>query len=309
MEIYPQDLGPASCQQIQRRRGQADAKGNSTKATAEPTTAEPKSRQRLRIESFRISHLFVLGIAFALASQVLKTTSWGLIILIVVFMIVVNKYFNPTKVRLSISHAAAAADVRRTTYDRLTAGEVWLLKQHCNDPVLQAYLELVGAAIDLPGFSGGIDTEKTVREAIRSLGSAIETLPLRQVNGISLDPAELERTAARMESDGDRETDAVVAASLHRRAEALAHQAETAARVVTLLRRNAALREELGDQIGALRTSLAAATLGQNGGVPELAGLAARIARIAQEAGAVTAARVEVDSLAADPYQVQIRQQ
>ena len=61
------------------------------------------------------------------------------------------------------------------------------------------------------------------------------------------------------------------------------------------------MREELADQIGALRTSLAAAALGGDDSGPELAGLAARIRRVASEANAVTAARVEVDTLLSQP--------
>ncbi len=93
----------------------------------------------------------------------------------------------------------------------------------------------------------------------------------------------------------------MIAASLHRRTEALQGQIETMSRVKIIMRRNMALRDELADQIGALRTSLTAAALDQDGGGPELALLAASIRRVASEANAVTAARVEVDTLLSQP--------
>lgn len=198
------------------------------------------------------------------------------------------------------------AEPRTATYACLTEPEITLLqnallKRGCDDPLLGMYLDLVWAAMNTaPLAAEQAETERHAREAIRALGGAIETLPPRALEGIPDSLVKLQATAARLAAEAPDEPDPVVAASLGRRAEALRDQADTVARIKVLLRRNAALREELADQIGALRTSLAAAALGGEGGGPGLAGLAAlaaRIRRVVLEADAVTAARVEVDTL------------
>ena len=99
------------------------------------------------------------------------------------------------------------------------------------------------------------------------------------------------------------ETDAVIAASLRRRAESLLRRADTAAKTLLLLRRNRALRDEVNEQIKALRTSLTALQIGGRQSTPELSGLAASIHRVALEANAVTVARAEVDTLLSQPLQ------
>ena len=201
------------------------------------------------------------------------------------------------------SGAQASAEPPASTYARLTEPEVTslqnaLLRKGGDDPLLGMYLELVWAAMHLaPLATSREDTERSAREAIRALGGAIEALPPRTLDGVPDSHAKLQAVADRLASEATGETDPVVAASLGRRVEALRGQAETVARVRVLLRRNLALREELADQVGALRTSLAAAALGGDDSGPELAGLAARIRRVASEANAVTAARVEVDAL------------
>ena len=99
------------------------------------------------------------------------------------------------------------------------------------------------------------------------------------------------------------ENDAVIAASRRRRAESLLRRADTSARTLLLLRRNKALREEVGEQIQALGTSLTALQVGGRQSAPELSGLAASIHRVALEANAVTVARAEVDTLLSQPGQ------
>ena len=200
------------------------------------------------------------------------------------------------------------AEPQASAYARLTEPEITLLQNKllqkgCDDPLLGMYLDLVWAAMNLsPLAASQAETERNAREAIRALGGAIEALPPRTPDGVPDSHTKLEATAARLASEATGESDPVVAASLCRRAEALRGQGETAARVQVLLRRNLALREELADQVGALRTSLAAAALGGNDSGPELAGLSARIRRVASEANAVTAARVEVDALLSQPH-------
>ena len=66
-------------------------------------------------------------------------------------------------------------------------------------------------------------------------------------------------------------------------------------------RRNRALRDEVNEQIKALRTSLTALQIGGRQSAPQLSGLAASIHRVALEANAVTVARAEVDTVLSQP--------
>lgn len=165
--------------------------------------------------------------------------------------------------------------------------------------------------------------EGNVREAVRALGTAIEDLPASAESSsmnsplplrtaladlpapgpelISDDPDALKAEAARLTKDAQAEPDSVIAASLWRRADSLARRADTAARTLMLLRRNQALRDEVAEQIDALRTSLTAFRVGGRQSATELADLAASIHRVALEANAITTARAEIDTLLSQP--------
>jgi len=62
--------------------------------------------------------------------------------------------------------------------------------------------------------------------------------------------------------------------------------------------------DKLADQISALRTSLSASALGHDQTGHELASLAAHIQQVAREADAITAARIEVDTLLHQPQAI-----
>jgi hypothetical protein len=126
-------------------------------------------------------------------------------------------------------------------------------------------------------------------------------LPTQGPEAVSDNPVALKDEAARLTQDAQAEPDSVIAASLWRRAESLTRRAETAARTLTLLRRNQALRAEVAEQIDALRTSLTAFQVGGRQSAHELADLAASIHRVAQEANAITTARAEIDTLLSLP--------
>ncbi len=298
MEIYPEDLGPRQCGQVMEHRLWCVGTDGASQAAA-PTVLPFGRVQILPKRKLAPVWQYLVGslVATWLVEGLFHFSFWGALLFCVIIALL------RWQVRANLPMQKDLAEPHKGTYARLTEAEISLLQnallqKGCDDPLLGMYLELVWAVMHLaPLATGQAETERNAREAIRALGGAIEALPSQTLDGVPDSHAKLRAAAARLASEATGETDPVVAASLGRRAEALRGQAETVARVRVLLRRNLALREELADQIGALRTSLAAADLGGDDSGPELAGLAARIRRVASEANAVTAARVEVDAL------------
>ncbi len=301
MEIYPEDLGPRQCTQVlEHRRWCACLDGGGPPPSPSPSGRVQASPKRERLPFWL--WVFWSLIALCIAGEALHFSFAGYF-LPVVTLIIFWRRRQGGKAPVFASAPEGSAGTHTGTYARLTGTEIALLQNKLlqkgsNDSVLELYLDLVWAAMNTaPLRPGQAETERDAREAIRALGAAIDALPPRSLADVPNGHAALEATAARLAAEATGESDPVVAASLGRRAEALRGQAETVARVRVLLRRNSTLREELADQIGALRTSLTAAALGGDDSGPEMAGLAARIRRVASEANAVTAARVEVDAL------------
>lgn len=192
------------------------------------------------------------------------------------------------------------------------------------DPLVRAFLKLVRTVIAVPATSGA-SAEQEIRSAVAALAIAIASLPppeavsvgpdrtaLRErlEEGVDLspsslsaddDPTALQTEASHLRRRVPTEADPVIRASLERRAESLERRAETAARTQMLLRRNQALRDEVAEQIGVLRTNLTAFSVGGKQSAPDFAGLAARIQRVTVEANAITEARAEIDTLLAEP--------
>ena len=302
MEIFPEDLGPRQCRQVLEHRtwcvGTDGGRRVVPPVSQQGHVQEVPRRRGGSVWTYLFGSLLALWVMMGL----FHFSLWGALFCYAIFALLWRqRRGGQTQTVPSVQRGFA--EPQTSTYARLTETEIAflqnaLLTKGADDPLLGMYLELVCAAMSLaPLTPGQAETERNAREAIRALGGAIETLPPRTPDGVPDSTAKLEATAARLAAEATGETDPVVAASLHRRIEALRGQAETVARVRVLLRRNLALREELADQVGALRTSLAAAALGGDDSGPELAGLAARIRRVATEANAVTAARVEVDTL------------
>ena len=183
-----------------------------------------------------------------------------------------------------------------TSYEPLTAEEVWQARAGVTDPLKRPFLDLAIAAINTAPPQD-VESQKSVREALRTLGDSITGLPLLARDGTPDDPAAFQIQAEQLGREADAERDPVIAASLRRRADALHRQAETAARTNTLLRRNEALRQEIAGQIAALQTSLTALRVGGAQAVYELADVAANIQQVAIEAGAITQARSEIGDI------------
>lgn len=162
------------------------------------------------------------------------------------------------------------------------------------DPLQGKYLDLVQTALLLAPPSEAA-VAQTVRAAIHALGTAIEGLPRHASSLLTDNPGVLHAEADRLATQARTEPDAVIAASLERRADSYAHRAETVVRAQTLLRRNEALRDEMADQTDALRTSLIASGITQEIEGAGLGDLAANVQRIATEVNALSAARAEVE--------------
>jgi len=167
------------------------------------------------------------------------------------------------------------------------------------DPLAREYINLARSVLALPATHDA-QAEREVADAVSALGTAIVALPPEPPVAMD-DPDALRAEAQAQEIAAATEADSVIAASRRRRTESLARRADTTARTILLLRRNQALREEVGEQVRALQTSLNALQVGGRQSAPELAGLAASIQRVALEANAVTVARAEVDALLSQP--------
>ena len=173
----------------------------------------------------------------------------------------------------------------------LTPWQVQGLIAKARDPLEREFLGAVLAALRMPPLPDAAAAEE-VRRALRALGAAIEALPATPA--LPQSAAKLDGWASSLRDEAAREPDPVVAATLRRRAETRQRQAQTASLVETLARRNAALRQELSDQLDSLQTSLAAFRVGGAWSVQEMADVAAGIQWVAIEANALAAAQVEL---------------
>ena len=307
MEIYPEDLGPRHCRQVLEHRLLYVSKAGAEWASSLKVSpsGRVKATPKPRPTSVWIWQYVVCIAAAWLMEMLFHFSIWVTLFCCTTVAILWRQVQGGQDPRMPSERSTqrVSTEPQTSTYTRLTELEITLLQntllqKGADDPLLGMYLDLVWAAMNTaPLAASQGDTERSAREALRALGGAIESLPPQTVDGLPDSHAKLQGIADRLASEATGESDPVVAASLGRRVEALRGQAETVARVRVLLRRNLALREELADQVGALRTSLTAAALGGDDSGPELAGLAARIRRVASEANAVTAARVEVDAL------------
>ena len=196
---------------------------------------------------------------------------------------------------------AIAATAEPYFQNPLTLDEIEDLHWSETEPLLKQYLNLV-RDIMTTEFEPDADADRELRTALKVLGHTVHELPASELGAGLDDPAALRTKASELLIEADREADAAIFASLHRRSESLLHRADTAAHTRLLVRRNQALRQETAEQINALQTSLTAFTVGGRQSAPELSSLAASIQRVAQEASAITEARAEVDTLIVEPY-------
>ncbi len=276
MNIAPQDLGDTFCKVLMHRRG-------------------PISKP---IVPPRISGSVALASLTALILSLLLQWpyKWGYLeettdVLLLITTIIAAPFY--------VTEVLTKSEQKKL---RDAASECELAELHdgLKDALAKNYLDLVLAIREVP-VTPGTAAEQEVRGAIRALGAAIDSLPPPEKELVTDDPGALRLDAERLAAEAEVETDPVVLASLRRRADSLTRRAETAARTRLLLRRNGALREEVAEQIGALRTNLTAFRVGGEQAAQEMTGLAASIQRVTIEANAITAARDEIDALLSAP--------
>ena len=178
---------------------------------------------------------------------------------------------------------------------KVTEQEISFVSKSETDSLKKDYLGIVSALISMPSLST-MSEEQSIRNAVRSLGLAIEKLPMQPADGAFVDPAALRAEAAGLTAKAENEADPVVAASLFRQTDAMRRRAETTARTASLARRNQILRQEIAGQINAFQTSIAAVSMNGSQEVADFEALAASVAQVAQEADALADARAELDA-------------
>lgn len=275
MEIYPENLGPEVSEAMQKER--------SLRQTDEPDVSSPAiAGFTLLICAIAVIAVFWLFQAGAVAFIFVP------FLLLLLFILKVH-FITPARFQVK----------QRRKSVRLSPAEVQALDALQSDALLHRYLELTVDIIQTSVHDP--DAQREIRAALQTLGTTVVSLPAEEPRDESDAPARLQTEAARLSAEADAEPDAVIGASLRRRAESLARRADTAAKTSLLLRRNQALRQETAEQMEALKTSLTAFRVGGQPSVPELADLAAGIQRVAREANAITEARAEVGTLLATP--------
>ncbi len=201
----------------------------------------------------------------------------------------------PGAVMSGIGFWVPGSYLRRVCCPPVSEAEAEALEALMPDELERAYLRLVISAVRQPVLP---ETAMRVRAALQAIGEAIDRLPPGTMP--RAEAGALFAEAAQAQAEAQTEQDAVVAASYERKAEALHRSALAVQRSQTLMRRAAALREEMLAQIESLRLGLAGFDTG-SGDVGSLASLADAVRGVAAESMAVTDARAELDGSLAGP--------
>lgn len=182
---------------------------------------------------------------------------------------------------------------RKLIAKKVTTQEIALVSKGETDPLGGEYLSLVSELVLMRSVHE-LPVEQSIRNAVRNIGSGIARLPGQPAGDLLLDAETFKGEASCLAAEAAQESDPVVAASLQRQSAARNQRAEAVSRNSALARRNQVLRHEMTEQIKALRTTISAAVLGDDGCCHDLATLAANIQQIANEARALTEAKTEL---------------
>ena len=324
MDVYPQDLGRIGYQAVLAARAAAREKPY-TQAAIMPTVTAPKPPSRLqrrwmgRVEipaglaqratpalnqSRRAiwagSPMGPVGITFW--AVVFTWFCWGIDALNTNQSAWPQALMTMAVILGATSYYSAIVRPRRVfrqMHGALSEQDVQQLREQVRDPLAREYLSVVELLVSLTAVPDA-DSEKSLRRALYALGEAIEELPQQNPRAALGNPAKMRDQAALLSGAGIREPDPVVAASLTRQAQSLSRRAETVYNIAVLLRRNETLRDEVAEQIEALRTSVAAFSVGSRHSPHDLADLAASIQHVAEQASAIAVARTELEGSAYD---------
>ena len=182
----------------------------------------------------------------------------------------------------------------------LTGQEIDLLRNGETDPLRLEYLGLLSALVSGPSVREASEAA-SIRAAVRDISLGIAALPGQPPGDLLLDGGTLNREAARLSADASGERDPVVAASLHRQAQARRQRAEAVGRSAALARRNDTLRREMLEHVKALKTLWGAAALEDGGGNYDMTALVENIKQVASEAKSLVEARQELAAALPQP--------
>ncbi len=186
--------------------------------------------------------------------------------------------------------------VRRLYEKPLSLGEIDTLWPGANDEIAHAYLGLMQDAV---GCSVPPDAEAGLRDALRSLGRAADSLPSH------VPPPQntkaLRQQAADVLARARLEKDTVASTSLERQAEALERQAAASDRSALVTYRAHVLRAEVLAQMEALQAGLADFRTNAAPDTALLSALSDNAQRVADEASHVAQARAELEEFVAAP--------
>lgn len=175
----------------------------------------------------------------------------------------------------------------------MAAAEIEAIGKDETDPLRLEYLGLLSALVS--GRSAREASEAgSIRAALRDISLGIAALPGQPPSDLLLNAGTLNTEATRLGAEAAEERDPVVAASLHRQAQARRQRAEAVGRSAALARRNDILRREMLEHVRALKTLCGAAALEDSGGNYDMTALVENIKQVASEAKSLGEARQEL---------------
>ena len=308
MDVFPQDLGPKQHMVIVRRRASPEPGPADLPSGPVPSRSGPVGRLLARESG--VAPGVEAAVLDALRVPVLSLLKWttGSSLAGALLGLLLAALGDDSGTKLATSCAVLGTGglaipsfmIRRAlrrARQRLTAEEVEALIAAARDDLERNYLTLV---LDAMRQTVPADGQNQVRDALRTLGGALDRLPA--VPHATDNADDLRREAGGLLSEAAAEPDAITAGSLERRAQSLLRRANTVARSALVVRRAAAVRQEIAAQVDTLRASLGALDT-DAGDLSGLVETAEAVRRVAVEADSVAAAREELDrsSLSAAP--------
>jgi len=306
MDIYPKDLGHGNYARVlNNRRTIAGLRHKLTPRVASSFSPKPLTLMRkiwmygTKTEKQTAEHATpAFDLCNSAVFQVIPTefrwTFWkvvGIFFLVTYLWPLLILYFGILKPRMIFKEMHL-----KLNYDDLAA-----LANETRDPLADDFFRLVEATIKMPKAENPQDLEK-MQTAFYALGNSINLLPLLEV--MTEDAVQLKAEAQSLVRQAKIETDQVVAASFQRRAEAILQRAASADHNNMIARRSQVLRDELREQIRALRASLTTTSLSTDHYAGKLADVAASIQQIAGQANSVAAAQAELESAYSAPVPI-----
>ncbi len=276
MDIYPDDLAPADTALVQQVRGLAGPSGgNGSFAFLGAVFGLP-----LGVAASLWLH--VIPDAFGGFENFVITTGAGAVLGGLVGFVADSKGFIKKRPK----------PMAATEIEAIGKGET--------DPLRLEYLSLLSTLVSKQ-YAREASGAASIRAAVRDISLGLAALPGQPPGDLLLDAGTLNTEAARLSAEAVGERDLVVAASLHRQADARRQRAEAIRRSAVLARRNDTLRQEMREHVRALKTLCGAAALEDGGGNYDMTALVENIKQVASEAKSLVEARQELAAALPQP--------